>query len=228
MTAVLLVEDDLVACKTITEWLQAAGLEIDFANSGEEALEILRQRSFDVLVLDWELPGISGFEILTSFRRSGGKTPVIFLTGRSSILDKLAVFDLGADDYLVKPCNPQELVVRIRAKAKRASSMVPSIIELGVVKLDTTVGTVVINSKKVRLSKTEYLVLEHLMRHQDRVFSAKDLLDSVWLSDSDATENSVRQLVYSLRQKLEKEGVATLLRKLPGGGYTVDSSYTQG
>lgn len=226
MSTILIVEDDLTACKTMLEWLQASGYDVEFANSGEEALQTLEQKAFDLLILDWELPGISGYDVLVSFRESGGTAPVIFLTGRTTILDKLNALELGADDYLIKPCDPQELTARIRAKLRRSENLLPSFIELANTRLDASTAILLVNGKDARLSKREFAVLEFLMRHQDRVFRSKELLDSVWESDSDATENSVRQIVFSLRRKLEKAGAANLVRKLPGGGYSVEREYS--
>lgn len=211
----------------MVEWLKASGFEVDFANSGEEALQLTEEKSFDIIILDWELPGISGYEVLASFRARGGTSPVIFLTGRNAVLDKVSVFDLGADDYLVKPCDPVELSARIRSKVRRSQELLPSVIELGNVRLDVSKAILLVNGRDAKLSKREFEVLEFLMRHQDREYGSKDLLSSVWPSESEATENSVRQIIFSLRRKLEIAGGGDLVRKLPGGGYTVLREYSR-
>jgi len=225
MDNILIVEDDLVAGNSIREWLESAGFVVDYAASGEEALQVLSRKTFAVIILDWELPGISGYDVLQSFRKSGISSPVIFLTGRHSVLDKLTALDMGADDYLVKPCNPLELSARVRAKLRRGNQFRPSKIELGNVKLDTLQSKLYIDGRVARLSSKEYAVLEYLMRHMDRTFSAKELLYAVWASDSDATENSVRQIVFSLRRKLETDGARNLVHSSAGSGYAVESNY---
>lgn len=224
---ILLVEDDLVAGGSLREWMESAGFAVDYAASGEEALQVLNDKSFAVIILDWELPGISGYDVLQNCRKSGITTPVIFLTGRNSVLDKLKALDMGADDYVVKPVNPVELSARIRSKLRRGDHFLPSIISLGNVKLDTLQSRLTIDGKVARLSNREYAVLEYLMRHMDRAFSSEELLTAVWASDADATENSVRQIVFSLRRKLETDGAGDLVCTVPGKGYVVESSYEQ-
>jgi two-component system, OmpR family, response regulator TctD len=197
--------------------------QVDFVSSGEDAIQLLRHFTFDIILLDWELPGISGYEVVHDFRKRGGATPVIFLTGRKDTDSKAAGLDSGADDYMVKSIDPRELSARIRVQLRHSTGVTPGSITIGDVQLDSTKKRVLIKSETARLTRKEFAILEFLMLHSDRAYSSSDLLDSVWTSDSDRTDDAVRQVVRTLRRKLQEAGVGDFIKTRPGGGYTVES-----
>lgn len=223
MANILLVEDDVDFAESILAWMSGASYKVKHVSSGEEAIQLLGNSVFDIIIVDWELPGISGYEVVHSLRKQGIMTPVIYLTGRSDMLSKLTGLDGGADDYIVKPVNPHELCARINARMRRHGPQLPSTIIIGDATLDTVTGRVLIKGQETRLSRLEFAVLEFLMRHTNKIHSAKSILTSVWVSSSDSSEGAVRQMMYALRRKLAHMGAANLIKTIPGGGYIVEN-----
>jgi len=222
MAKVLVVEDDVTLQRMICDWLALEHYNVEQAFDGNDASEKLRFYQYDVVILDWQLPGSSGIEVVRQFRSAGGKTPVLMLTGKSTIPDKEEGFDSGADDYLTKPFHMKELSARLRALLRRPSSLVSEVLQVGPLKMDRRNHVVQMGEDKVDLKPTEYALLEFLMRHPGQVFSAEALLDRVWSSQSDATVDALTTCIKRLRKKIIVEGQEPLIKTVYGVGYKLE------
>lgn len=226
MAKLLLVDDDSQLLSTVAKFLRDVGHTVDFTSSGEDALQFLSLTKFDVIFLDWCLPGISGRDVCAKFRAIGGQTPIIFLTGKDDINSLEEALDSGADDYINKPFDIRELNARLKTILKRRQGeYVPS---LTVAELTLDPERQIITSADasfpaVRLRAKESALLAHLMRNPNKIFSANDLLEACWPSDAEASSNSVRTWMGLLRNKLAEVGKPDFVRTVLGSGYTIDS-----
>jgi DNA-binding response OmpR family regulator len=218
---ILLVEDDARVFEPLLRWLIKEGHTVEWVASGEDALQMLNVYKFDVVVLDWGLPGLSGLEVLKRFRRTGGITPVLFLTGKGDVASKKAGLDSGADDYLPKPFEADELSARIRALLRRPIGLLPRTLSIANISLELESKNVYLAGNPVRLGKKEYSILELLMRHPDRCFSSKELMEAIWPSDTDSTEDAVRSCVKQLRSKITTPDGKCVISTIPGAGYII-------
>lgn len=219
MAKILLLEDDPDVALVVSESLSIDRHEVTHCATGSQALLVLSEFEFDVLILDWVLPDISGMEILGRFRARGGVTPALFLTSKDSIDEKVTGFDRGADDYLTKPFHPKELCARVRALLRRFAGHATDTLKVGTIELDPIAYRVQCEGREVNLAPREFALLEFLMRHPNQAFSADDLLTRVWSSDSDAGPETVRTCVKRLRQKLGIDCKDSILQTLPRVGY---------
>lgn len=221
MSKFLLIEDDKELAKSLVSYLQLEAHQIEHVENGEDAVQLFAHFNFDLIILDWELPGIKGVDVLRNLRSAGNSTPVIFLTGRSDIDSKELGLDHGADDYLTKPFDVRELAARIRSLLRRPGGLLPGKIQVGnlIIELDTK--KVFANGASVRLTNKEYAVLEFLIRHPNQVFGSKALMQSVWPSDSEAGDDTVRACVKNLRRKISFDDVC-IVKTIPGAGYTIE------
>lgn len=223
MAKVLVVEDDLVIADLICDFLEAEKFTAEKTHNGQDALHLLRTYSFDLVILDWELPDTSGPEICKEFRARGGYTPILFLTGKATVEDKATGLDAGADDYLTKPFHVIELGARLRALLRRQSSGAPpsDVLISGQVSLDRAGHKVFRGTEEIALLPREFAVLEYLMVNKGRVLSAEAILDHVWETTSDATPDAVRTVVTRLRKKLDT-GEPSLITTVYGVGYKIE------
>jgi DNA-binding response OmpR family regulator len=219
MAKILIVEDDRLTCSMIRDWLEYEHYTVEEAHSGQEALELLKAYSYDVVILDWELPEVTGIDILRQYRSQGGKIPVLLLTGKREIAEKEEGLDAGADDYLTKPFDIKELSARVRALLRRSPNLSPMVITHGNVTLELAACRVTRKGEEVKLLPTEYALLEFFMRHPNQVFSTETLLNKVWKSDSEATALAVRTYITRLRKKLDVEGQPSIISTVYGLGY---------
>ncbi|MDZ4835813.1 MAG: response regulator transcription factor [Candidatus Melainabacteria bacterium] len=222
MTKLLVVEDDADFRDRLEEYLKSQRYTVDSASTGSEGSEKLKFFQYDVVVLDWNLPGMNGVDVLREFRAAGGKTPVLMLTGRDQVADKALGLDSGADDYLTKPFSLLELAARIRALLRRPQHVQQTSLTAGELELDTVSREVLVAGKKVELLPLEYGVLEFLLRHPNHVVSHNQLVERVWKSDSNATTEAVRTLMVSLRKKIGTPGKQSLIKTVHGLGYKLD------
>lgn len=221
MPKVLLVEDDAGLRSLTKKYLQDKSYLVEDTGDGQEAVHILRVSSFDAIVLDWELPGLTGAEICRRFRAHGGKTPIIMLTGRSALADKSAGFGAGADDYLTKPFEMEELHLRLESVIRRASGMLDPTLRVGELEFDTRSKKLFQKGSEVQLLPKEVAIIEFLMRNPSQVFSAEQLLSSVWPTSADVSTEAVTACIGRLRKKLvsDKPIIATVY----GMGYRLES-----
>lgn len=221
MARILLVEDDPIFSNMVCNWLRKELYLVDLAEDGDYATSLLEATDYDLLILDWEVPGKSGIEILNSYRTKGGNSPVLILTGRSSISDKQIGFNSGSDDYLTKPFNPQELGLRVKALLRRVQPKKSDALQFHDIECKPDTFEVLVNQSRVDLQKTEFRTLELFLRNPETVFSVEALLNRVWGIDSDATVNSVRICITRLRSKLNNAGARANIETVHGAGYTL-------
>lgn len=223
MAKILIVEDDLSLGKMVRDWLALDHHATELVSDGAEALSMLKVYEYDLIVLDWELPNVSGIEILKAFRAQGGLAPVLMLTGRGTIDDKESGFDSGADDYLTKPFHGKELTARIRALLRRPEGYVGDILSCGALQLDKTNYRVTRGEEEIRLLPKEFALLEFLMRNQKRVFAPEALLNRVWATESEATVDALTTCIKRLRKKIDVDGQPSIIRTVHGVGYKLEA-----
>jgi DNA-binding response OmpR family regulator len=220
MAKILIVEDDRALSELIVDWLTSEKYMPEPVYDGTEGLERLQFYKYDVVILDWDLPGISGPKICQQFRDSGGQTPILMLTGKKEIEDKTTGLDAGADDYLTKPFHMKELSARLRALLRRGATEVSrTVLTAGHVSLDPVSRKVLSNGKELSLQPKEYSLLEFLLRHPNQPFSAEAILDRVWSSESDTSPDTVRLQIMRLRNKIEIDGKESMVRTIHRVGY---------
>jgi len=220
MAKILIVEDDKALSELIVDWLTGEKHVPEPVYDGAEGLERLKFYKYDVVILDWELPGVSGPKICQQFRQDGGQTPILMLTGKKEIEDKTTGLDAGADDYLTKPFHLQELSARLRALLRRGATEVrATVLTAGHVSLDPASRKVLSNGKELSLQPKEYSLLEFLLRHPNQPFSAEAIMDRVWSSESDASPDTVRLQIMRLRHKIDVDGKESMVRTIHRVGY---------
>ena len=223
MAKILVVEDDRELAGVIEDWLKADNHSVDVAHDGRDASYRMRQYQYDLAILDWELPEMSGVEVCKKYRAGSGTMPVIMLTGRKATEDKISGLDAGADDYLTKPFELGELSARVRALLRRPSQFTGGTLKVRNLTLESETFRVTIDDKEVYLLPKEFALLEFLMRHPGQVFSSEALIERVWPSDSEASPDTVRTHLTRLRKKLDQEGQPPLFRTVHGMGYKLDA-----
>jgi two-component system OmpR family response regulator len=216
---ILIVEDELRMAGLIRRGLTNEGLAADVAGTGEDALWMAQAHPYDAIVLDVMLPGLNGFETCRRLRNDGVWAPVLMLTARDSVEDRVAGLDTGADDYLVKPFAFAELLARLRALARRGDLERPSVLEVGDLRLDPAARRVERDSTEIALSAKEFALLETFMRRPGEVLSRLLLLEHAWDFAYDNRSNVVDVYVRRLRLKIDKPFGRHSLETVRGGGY---------
>ncbi len=217
---VLIVEDDPAIAEVLKAYLQRDGYRTERAADGNSALQLAHSARPDLVLLDLSLPGRHGLDVLVQLRR-GGDVPVILVTGQGDSADRVLGLRLGADDYVVKPFDPNEVMARIAAVLRRAHSpLTPSSLPLrfGTLEVDMVATLARVGTQRLELTRTEYLLLEHLARHPNRTFSRAELLEACGL-EGDVLERTVDVHLGALRRKLEARGVRGLLETVRSVGY---------
>ena len=222
MGKLLLVEDDELLAGELCQWLQDEKHLVDFASTGKDALDHLRVSSYDLVILDWNLPDFTGLDLLQKLRAKGASTPVLMLTGMSSIENKVTGFENGADDYLTKPFHQKELFVRVKALLRRPAADIENVVCSGDLKINMNSYQVTKAGKVIRLSPREFNLLGVFLRHPNVTLSAEFILTRVWPTDSEATGDVVRKYVQKLRDKIDSAGVPSRIKTVHGTGYTWD------
>jgi DNA-binding response OmpR family regulator len=217
---ILVVEDDSVLGEALTGHLCRSGIEPTLIQDGANADHLLATQSFDLLVLDLGLPIIAGFEVLRRVRKRGDRLPVLILTARDELQDRVRGFELGADDYLCKPFAMAELALRIKALLRRAYRVDDEVLEVGRLRLDALARRVTIDKIPAELSPREFDVLEILMLRESRVVSREDLMQRLYDSDSEVGPNAVDVFMSRIRRKIGGSGV--VIRTIRGLGYLLE------
>ncbi|HEY9775749.1 MAG TPA: response regulator transcription factor [Planktothrix sp.] len=221
MAKILLVEDDVELADQLRDWFSLENYIFETASNGEDAHQMLESFDYDVVVLDWSLPGASGLEICQRYRSRGGSAAVIFLTGRGDVPSKSVALDAGADDYMVKPFDVRELGARVRSLLRRPRTLM-SQLKIGNVELKPETRTLIVGAQSLVLMPRQSALLEYLMRHPNRPYNSKALLDSVWPSDAEASEETVRTCMKTLRQQLGSLDKKDFIKTLYGSGYLIE------
>lgn len=218
---VLLVEDDAVLADGLSRILQSHGMLVDVVGNGSQADQRLQTMEVAVVVLDIGLPGIDGFEVVRRLRARANAVPVLLLTARDAIEDRVRGLELGADDYLVKPFATAELVARIKALARRSAPK-PAVLNVGRLTLDTTTRHASVDGRAVDLSVREWAVLEYLLQQSGRVVSKQQIMDAILPWGDDVTTNAVEVYISRVRLKIADAGVS--IRTIRGFGYMLEHS----
>ena len=222
---VLVVEDEKRLADAIKLLLEKEKIITDVSYNGIDGLDNALSAIYDVIILDVMLPGMDGFSVIENIRKEGIETPVMMLTAKSAVADKVKGLDRGADDYLTKPFVTEELLARVRALGRRSTAGIVSSDELsfGDLKLDTASFEVSCGQKSVKLGLKEYSILEMLMINKGNAISKDMLITKIWGYDSDAQDNNVEVYVSFLRKKLSFLGSKTAIKTLRGIGYKLES-----
>lgn len=215
---ILIVEDEPSLGKQLKATLEGAGYAVDLATDGEEGHFLGSTESYDAVVLDLGLPEIDGLTVLDRWRREGKVMPVLVLTARDSWSDKVAGLDAGADDYLAKPFQAEELIARLRALIRRAAGNASSELTAGDVRLDTRSGKVSLAGQPIKLTAQEYKLLSYLLHHKGKVVSRTELIEHIYDQDFDRDSNTIEVFVTRIRKKLGQDVITTIR----GLGYSLE------
>ena len=220
---VLIADDELAVRSSISRALELKRYRAETAADGRETLERLGVQSFDAVVLDLMMPGIDGLEVCRRLRAAGDATPVLMLTARDAVGDRVAGLDAGADDYLVKPFALEELLARLRALLRRVPTNGdrPAVLRFADLSMDTGAYEVRRGERRIDLTRTEFVLLELLLRHPRQVLTRSTIFERVWGYDFGSGSNSLGVYVGYLRRKLEEGGEPRLLHTVRGVGYVL-------
>jgi DNA-binding response OmpR family regulator len=219
---VLVIEDEVKIASFIKRGFEAEGFAVTTASDGVEGLALARTSSYDLVILDLILPSMKGEEVLAGIRERSSRAPVIVLTAKDAVSDRVATLNAGADDYVTKPFSLTELIARSRARLRSANQTLSTRISLGGIELDLRTRHVRIDGRFVQLTPREFALLETFMRHPGHVLSQPQLLDQVWGFDYDPSSNIVEVYVGNLRRKLRPDVIETVRRV----GYRFPASST--
>lgn len=218
MAKLLLVDDDTGLVDSVARYLKSEHYLVESVHSGEEALDLMLTYEYDVIILDWSLPRMSGIEVLQQYRSSGGTARVIILTAMSELGNKEDGFTAGADDYLTKPFTVKELSLRIKALLRRPGGMLGDELKIANLMLNATDHHATKNGVILELTPKEFALLELFMRFPNHVFSAEAILDRIWKSESETSAESIKVWIKRLRRKLGSDG-ESLIKTVYGAGY---------
>jgi two-component system OmpR family response regulator len=222
---VLLVEDDRKIADFVRKGLEEAGFAMDYADNGEDGLHLALSEPYDVAVIDLMLPKLGGLELIAELRRHRKDLPVIILSAKRTVADRVKGLQTGSDDYLVKPFAFAELLARVQALIRRSSAAAhPTRLAAGDLVLDLLTREVFRADKKIDLQAREFALLEYLLRHAGRVVSKTMIMEHVWNYDFDPQTNVVDVLICRLRNKIDRNFAAKLIHTLRGIGYVLKSS----
>ena len=219
---ILVVDDEPAVQQALSRALALEQYEVELAGDGVAALDVLAEERFDAVVLDVMMPGVSGLEVCRRLRASGDRSPVLMLTARDAIDDRVAGLDAGADDYLVKPFALRELLARVRALLRRSSEEEgPRVLSFEDITLDGLAHDVHRGERRLELTRTEFSLLELFMRHPRQVLTRSTIFESVWGYDFGSSSNSLGVYMGYLRRKTEAGGEPRLLHTVRGVGYVL-------
>ena len=218
---ILFAEDERDLNHIITKKLTSQGYSVDSVYDGEEAMDILSYTDYDAVILDIMMPKADGFAVLRALRGAGKNTPVLFLTSRDSVQDRVAGLDSGANDYLVKPFSVEELLARIRAMTRTAFVVSDSLLSVGDLTMDTAAKVVKRGGKEIHLSAKEYALLEYLMHNAGIVLSREKIENHIWNFDYEGGTNVVDVYIRYLRKKIDEGYDKKLIHTVRGRGYVL-------
>ena len=217
----LVVEDERALCESIAKGLRLDGYEVDTVFDGEEAMGIISTDSYDLIILDLNLPGMDGLDILKNMRASDNETNVLILSARGGLNDKIEGLDSGANDYLCKPFHFEELEARVRSLTRRRTVQNNIVLECGEISLNTKTRTAFAKGEEIALTRKELAILEYLILHQGRPVSQEELIEHVWDSSVDSFSNSIRVHISALRKKIRTALGYDPITNRVGQGYVI-------
>ncbi len=221
---ILIIEDEKPIIELLRQGLEAEMFSVESASDGERGSFLARTGSYDLIILDYCLPKLSGPEVLKEIRQEKNHVPIIMLTVKSELENKKEVFSLGADDYLTKPFLFAELLIRIRAILKRPNKIEEEIYQVDNLIFNTKTKTVKRGEKEIYFTRREFSLLEYLLRHKDMVVSRQQILENVWDYNADPFSNSIESHIASLRRKLNKNKNRNLIHTFSGRGYKLSTT----
>jgi heavy metal response regulator len=221
---ILIVEDDKKVAGFLQKGLREEQYAVDVCRDGKEAVYEAEVHSYDVIILDIMLPGKDGFTICRELRENDVLTPILMLTAKDSLEDKISGLSTGADDYLTKPFSFEELLARIRALLRRSQDYKTGSLKAADLELDPLRHTVQRAGKPITLSGKEYALLEYLLRNKGIVLSQSKIIDHVWDRNYDGTSNLINVYINHLREKIDKEAEVKLIKTIRGQGYKIDEN----
>jgi two-component system response regulator PhoP len=216
---ILLIEDDERLVESLGEHLREAGYALDVSHDGVEGLYVGEEFPIDLAIIDLGLPGLNGLEVIRRLRQGGREFPILVLTARSDWQDKVEGLEAGADDYLTKPFQLEELIARINALLRRAGGHAKPKVEFGPITVDLTGQRVFRDREEVELTTFEYKVLQYLVMHPDEVVTKTDLSEHIYEEDADRDSNVIEVFIGRLRRKLDPDGTLKPIETLRGRGY---------
>jgi DNA-binding response OmpR family regulator len=223
---ILVVDDNRELAQSVASGLTSEAYAVDLAHDGPTADELVSINPYDLVVLDWSIPPPSGLELLRAWRRQGLTMPVLMLTGRTDVADRVNGLDTGADDYLTKPFSFPELLARVRSLLRRRDRPLEPELRAGDLVMDRATRRVTVGGETLELTRQQFALLEYLLRHKDEVVTRTDLADHVWDGSLDSFSNLVDVAVHRLRQKIDGERDKRLLHTIKGAGYMLRSERT--
>jgi two-component system OmpR family response regulator len=224
---ILVVEDDAKMAELLRRGLTGQGHTVELAHDGTQGLQKSLSLQFDAIVLDVMLPSLDGLNVARQLRASGVRTPILMLTARDSAQDIVRGLDMGADDYLTKPFSFEVLAARLRVIARRTTTESASVLQVADLTLNTETHEVHRGKRSLVLTRTEFSLLDHLMRRAGRVVSRDDLIEAVWGIDREIEGNTVDVFIFQLRSKLESGSSSRLIQTVRGFGYTIREAEDQ-
>lgn len=225
---VLVVEDAKDMNRLIVKTLTRAGYSVDGCYNGEEALDFLAGAEYDAILLDVMMPKMDGYALLEKLRSQGMDTPVLFLTARDAISDRVKGLDLGADDYLVKPFDFEELLARIRAMTRKKAGKRSNVFTLGDLQVDAQSHTVTRGGQEINLLPKEFTILEYMIRNQGTVLSREQLENQIWNYERSGSSNNIDVYISKLRKKIDGDGQSRLLHTIRGVGWVLRTEEGKG
>jgi DNA-binding response OmpR family regulator len=221
---ILFAEDDIQLASIVIDYLKSQQHIVEHVVDGNEAQTLLKLTRFEIIILDWELPGMTGIDICRNFRAAGGASRILLLTGKQSIDHKEAGLDAGADDYLTKPFEIRELAARLRSLLRRPDKVVDNVLTCGRLTVDTATLMAFKDGQHIQLFPKEYAILEFLMRNPDQVFSLEAMQERIWPSSSETSPQALRVHIFRLRSKIQSKNDREIIRTAFRTGYLLDSA----
>jgi DNA-binding response OmpR family regulator len=219
----LLIEDDVKILSFVQKGLQEEGFIVDTAHDGEEGMYLLEQFTYDLLILDWMLPKMSGLQICQNLRAQKTLTPILMLTAKNSVEERIMGLEYGADDYLCKPFAFAELVARIRSLLRRTSYRFDETLTLDTLEVHLTKRTVTRSGIPVSLTTKEFDILTYLLLHQNTIITHTQLQEKLWGISECTSSNVINVFIHHLRQKIDRKGEKPLIKTIRGSGYKIEA-----
>jgi DNA-binding response OmpR family regulator len=220
---ILVVEDEQDIAQSLADGLRTEAYAVDLAHDGPTADELAAVNPYDLIILDWSIPPPSGIELLRAWRRQKMATPILMLTGRTEVADRVRGLDYGADDYLTKPFSFPELLARVRSLLRRREKPLEGELRAGDLLMDRATRRVTVAGEVIELTRQQFALLAYLLHHKDEVVTRTDLADHVWDGSLDSFSNLVDVAVHRLRQKIDGDREKRLLHTIKGAGYMLRS-----
>lgn len=222
---ILFAEDDKRLGKITYFMLQKEFSHVDWVENGEDAYNFASSTPYDVLILDWMMPKRNGIEVCNALRKNGHQEAIIILTAKDALEDKILGLDSGADDYLVKPFQFEELLARIRAVFRRQAKVIEQVINIQNLSLHIESQALYKNEEVINLTKKEYQLLELLMRNRKQILTREQIIDYVWGFEADVSDNALDALVKLVRKKIDDKDKPSFIQNVRGVGYKVSTEY---